>query len=276
MASHKNARHEKFAHNIAKGMSAAAAYVEAGYKPSRQHGARLATKGDITARVAELVAPAIAETEVTVERILQEMTRLAFYDATLILDVENGGMRDPVSLPEDLRRAIVAIKPVQTEEGLHYECLSPTSKRRSIRWPGTCNCSRARWSSRTCSGSSTKWMMMSLIDALPNWNRPSRTRKRLVLRQKKTRRLFTDRIAQRATYSDADSEAPLDTEAPLHPRWPARCGGMSKSRTMRGPARDSPNMKRVAYLPAPLMAARILVSLLGCRMLGGFCCKTRP
>ena len=31
-------------------------------------------------------------------------------------------MRDPTTLPEDLRRAIVAIKPVQTDEGLHYEC----------------------------------------------------------------------------------------------------------------------------------------------------------
>ena len=30
--------------------------------------------------------------------------------------------RDPTSLPEDLRRAIVAIKPVEVGEELHYEC----------------------------------------------------------------------------------------------------------------------------------------------------------
>ena len=50
----KNARHERFAQNKAKGMSATEAYEKAGYKPSRQHAARLATKGDIVARVAEL------------------------------------------------------------------------------------------------------------------------------------------------------------------------------------------------------------------------------
>jgi len=50
----QNARHERFAQNKAKGMSATEAYEKAGYKPSRQHAARLATKGDIVARVAEL------------------------------------------------------------------------------------------------------------------------------------------------------------------------------------------------------------------------------
>ena len=50
----QNARHERFAQNKAKGMSATEANEKAGYKPSRQHAARLATKGDIVARVAEL------------------------------------------------------------------------------------------------------------------------------------------------------------------------------------------------------------------------------
>ncbi len=31
-------------------------------------------------------------------------------------------MKDPRGLPEDLRRAIVAIKPVEVGEKLHYEC----------------------------------------------------------------------------------------------------------------------------------------------------------
>lgn len=49
-----NARHERFAQNIAKGMSATEAYVEAGYKPSRPHAARLATKGNVRDRIADL------------------------------------------------------------------------------------------------------------------------------------------------------------------------------------------------------------------------------
>ena len=69
-------------------------------------------------------APAIEATGATVERVLKEMTRLAFYDITEILAVDKQGnvtMRDPTSLPEDLRRAIVAIKPVQVGDEMHYE-----------------------------------------------------------------------------------------------------------------------------------------------------------
>ncbi len=52
------------------------------------------------------------------------MTRLAFYDITAVLDVEDGRikLRDPTSLPEDLRRAIVGIKPVEVGNDLQYEC----------------------------------------------------------------------------------------------------------------------------------------------------------
>ena len=49
-----NARHEKFAQGLAKGMSATEAYRKAGYKPSDQHASRLARNGKVRARVAEL------------------------------------------------------------------------------------------------------------------------------------------------------------------------------------------------------------------------------
>ena len=70
------------------------------------------------------MAPGVEATELTVERVLREMSRLAFYDLTEILAMEDGKltMRDPKTLPEDLRRAIVAIKPVQVGDGLLYEC----------------------------------------------------------------------------------------------------------------------------------------------------------
>ncbi len=115
MALLKNARHEKFAQNLAKGMSATQAYEKAGYKPSEAHASRLAGYGKVRTRVAELMAPAIEATEATVERVLEELTRHAFYDITEILAVDRHGnvtMRDPTSLPEDLRRAMVAIKPI--------------------------------------------------------------------------------------------------------------------------------------------------------------------
>ena len=49
-----NARHERFAQNVAMGMSAATAYEKAGYKADRKNAARLTTKDDIHKRIAEL------------------------------------------------------------------------------------------------------------------------------------------------------------------------------------------------------------------------------
>src|ERR1700674_4890895 len=55
----RNGRHENFAQQIAGGKSTTDAYLLAGYKSSRlkarQHGYRLKTREDITARIQELV-----------------------------------------------------------------------------------------------------------------------------------------------------------------------------------------------------------------------------
>ena len=124
MAILPNVRREKMAQNRAKGMSWDAAHTAAGYKPSRKNASRMRTYEDIRGRVAELMAPAVQETQATVERVLREMTRLAFYDMTAVIEADDGKitLRDPTSLPEDLRRAIVGIKPVQVGDGMQYEC----------------------------------------------------------------------------------------------------------------------------------------------------------
>ena len=44
-------------------------------------------------RYAEMMAPAVEAAEATVERVLKEMTRLAFYDMTVVLDVADGRRR---------------------------------------------------------------------------------------------------------------------------------------------------------------------------------------
>ncbi len=55
----KNARHERFAQNRAKGLSADASHTAAGYKPNRKNAARMKSYEDIRGRVAELMAPAV-------------------------------------------------------------------------------------------------------------------------------------------------------------------------------------------------------------------------
>ncbi len=123
-----NARHEAFLHHVIKGLDHGKAYTAAGYRATGKSawaaGARLFNTPGIKKRYAELMAPAVEAAELSVERVLQEMTRLAFYDMTAILESKDGKitLRDPTKLPEDLRRAIVGIKPVQLGEELFYEC----------------------------------------------------------------------------------------------------------------------------------------------------------
>jgi hypothetical protein len=79
----KNPRHEALAQALARGMSASAAYVEAGYKANRHNAAALAREKHIGTRVAELqeeqlaihkqaTAEAVANAKVTIESLIAE------------------------------------------------------------------------------------------------------------------------------------------------------------------------------------------------------------
>jgi hypothetical protein len=79
----KNPRHEAFAQALSRGMSAAAAYAEVGYRPHRHNAAALARKKHISVRVTELqeeqlaihqqaTAEATANAQVTIESLLAE------------------------------------------------------------------------------------------------------------------------------------------------------------------------------------------------------------
>jgi hypothetical protein len=78
-----NPKHEAFAQGIARGSSAAAAYVEAGYRENRHNAATLARKQHILTRVSELqeeqlaihqqaTAQAAASAKVTIESLIAE------------------------------------------------------------------------------------------------------------------------------------------------------------------------------------------------------------
>lgn len=67
-----NPRHERFAQELAKGKTADEAYAAVGYKPDRGHASRLATNGNIRARVAELQAIGAEEAALTVKSLIAE------------------------------------------------------------------------------------------------------------------------------------------------------------------------------------------------------------
>lgn len=68
-----NARHEKFAQALAKGMNATEAYTSAGYKGDRTAASRLSTNVNVAQRVAELQGRAARKAEVTMESLIAEL-----------------------------------------------------------------------------------------------------------------------------------------------------------------------------------------------------------
>lgn len=69
----KNARHERFAQERAKGATADAAYVAAGHKRHDGNAARMAKYPKIVARIAELQARASRKVDVTIESLTDEL-----------------------------------------------------------------------------------------------------------------------------------------------------------------------------------------------------------
>lgn len=75
-----NAKHEKFAQAIAKGVPAGKAYADAGYKPSDANATRLKSNDKIKARVQELIDLGAVKAEVSIARVLEELSHIAFAD----------------------------------------------------------------------------------------------------------------------------------------------------------------------------------------------------
>lgn len=73
----KNARHEKFAQELAKGQSALGAYAAAGFRPNDGNAIRLKGNDRVSARVEELKGKAAERCIVTVEGITQRLLNIA-------------------------------------------------------------------------------------------------------------------------------------------------------------------------------------------------------
>ena len=72
-----NARQERFAQNLAKGMTQDKAYAEAGYKPNRHNASALKAKQHISNRVAELMQRNVEKQDAMVEITTQRLLGMA-------------------------------------------------------------------------------------------------------------------------------------------------------------------------------------------------------
>lgn len=73
-----NSKHERFAQALAQGMSASAAFVEAGYKAHGSNASRLSQNDKVRSRVDELLAAGAEKAGVTVQRIVDELAKVGF------------------------------------------------------------------------------------------------------------------------------------------------------------------------------------------------------
>ena len=72
-----NARHERFAQELATGKSASEAYGLAGFKPDRGAACRLSAKVNIRSRISELQGKAAERALITVESLTDDLARIA-------------------------------------------------------------------------------------------------------------------------------------------------------------------------------------------------------
>jgi len=85
-----NARHELFAQAVAKGNSLVRAHEMAGYGSRASSATKLAKRPDIRARVAELIDQWSDDLSLSLERVLQELSRVAFSDIRRVVQWSGG------------------------------------------------------------------------------------------------------------------------------------------------------------------------------------------
>lgn len=107
----KNARHERFAQELASGKSIDAAYVAAGYSQNRGNSARLNADERVRARVTEIQIEGAEKASVTVARVLQELGHIGFSDLKRALD-QDGNLLPPEMWPPDFAASVSSIEVV--------------------------------------------------------------------------------------------------------------------------------------------------------------------
>ena len=112
----KNPRHEKFAQGLAKGLTAEAAYAQAGYVSNHRNPSRLKSAEAIQARVAELVEAGARHAKVDIERVIRELAVIGFSDIRQLFD-EAGNLKRPAEMSAEAAAAVASIEVVTRSLG---------------------------------------------------------------------------------------------------------------------------------------------------------------
>ncbi len=107
-----NGKRLVFAREYLVDQNATAAAVRAGYSPAtaKQQGSRLLTFADVQRFVAEGLKKRVAKLEITAEKLDKELAGVCFLDPARLIDPETGAVLALKDMPEDVRRAVRAVK----------------------------------------------------------------------------------------------------------------------------------------------------------------------
>lgn len=109
--SNLNSRQEAFCREYIIDRNATQAAIRAGYsqKTAYSLGQRLLKNAEVKKRMIELESKAIEKAELTVDRVVNELCNIAFFDIKHLYD-ENGQLMNIHDMPEETRRAISGIE----------------------------------------------------------------------------------------------------------------------------------------------------------------------
>lgn len=115
----RNQKHELFAQGLAKGMTADAAYVAAGYKENRKNASRLKANERVAARVDEILGSAARRVEVSASRVIEELAKIAFADPRNVMQWGPGGvkLKPSADLSDDDAAIVAEVMETTTEAG---------------------------------------------------------------------------------------------------------------------------------------------------------------
>ena len=118
MGALQNVKHELFAQALSRGEAQAKAYALAGYIENASNACQLAQRQEIQARVIEINIVRAARADVTADRVLAELARIAFADISQLVTIRDGRavFTETAQLTPDQRAAIAEIS--ETRDGV--------------------------------------------------------------------------------------------------------------------------------------------------------------
>ena len=119
-----NHKQRRFVAEYLIDLNATAAYLRAGYRPTKRHTAESAASTllrnvEVAAAITAAQGKIMTKIEATAERVLGELARIAFSDTTKAVTIESGRVvvKDTAEMTDDQRAAIAEINEASTEHG---------------------------------------------------------------------------------------------------------------------------------------------------------------